>query len=201
MKKGDCKYQDLSKHAVPKNFRGKNVIAVQLWWIIQSTLFGCSPQFMYGWRRFLLRLFGAVIGKKVLIRPSTKITYPWKLSVGDFSWIGDDTVLYNLGQINIGKNVAIAHRVYLCTGIHNYQNISFTIGQKPIRIEDEVWLPNDVFIGPGVVIGKGCVIGARSTVLKNMPEGMVCYGNPAKPVKKREIVEGFCLEQIHNDKQ
>lgn len=186
MKKEDCKYQDLSQFVIPKGFRGKNVIVVQLWWIIQSTLFGCSPQFMYSWRRFLLRLFGAEIGKEVLIRPSAKIIYPWKLSIGDFSWIGDNTVLYNLGQINIGKNVAIAHRVYLCTGIHDYQNISFDIDQKPVTIEDEVWLPNDVFIGPGVVIGKGCVIGARSTVLKSMPEGMVCYGNPAKPVKKRQ---------------
>jgi putative colanic acid biosynthesis acetyltransferase WcaF len=180
-------YQDLSQYKNPKYFRGKNIFVVQLWWIVQSTFFALSPRFLYGWRRFILRLFGAKIGKGVLIRSSVKVTYPWKLSIGDFSWVGDDTVLYNLGQINIGKNVAIAHHVYLCTGIHDYQSISFDIAQKPIIIEDEVWLPNDVFVGPGVNIGKGCVIGARSTVLNSLPEGMICYGSPAKPIKERYI--------------
>jgi putative colanic acid biosynthesis acetyltransferase WcaF len=183
------KYQDLSKHVVPKGFREKNIIVVQLWWIIQNTLFGCSLQFLYGWRLFLLRLFGATIGEKVLIRPSAKITYPWKVYIGDFSWIGDETVLYSLGEIKIGKNVSIAHRDYLCTGLHDFTKMTFDIQQKPIIIEDEVWLSNDVFIGPGVTIGTGCVVGTRSTVLKSMPEGMICYGNPAKPVKRRIVIQ------------
>lgn len=180
-------YQDLSKYKTPKEFRGKNAVVVQLWWIVERTLFALSPQFMYGWRRFLLRFFFAKIGRGVLLRPSVKITYPWKLSIGDYTWVGDDTVIYNLGQIDIGSNVSIAHRVYFCTGLHDFHKITFDIGQKPIKICDEVWLPNDVFIGPGVTIGKGCVIGARSTVLSNMPEGMICYGYPAKPIKKRII--------------
>ena len=183
------KYQDLSKHVVPKNFRGKNIFIVQLWWIVQSSLFAWSPQFMYGWRRFLLRTFGAKIGKNVIVRPSVHITYPWKVEIGDNSWIGDDTVLYSLGNIKIGRNVSIAHRDYFCTGFHDIHKISFDIGQKPIIIEDEVWIPNDVFIGPGVRIGRGTVVGARSTVFKDLPEGMVCYGNPARPVKRRIINE------------
>lgn len=180
-------YQDLSKYKNPSGFRGRNIIIVQLWWIVQGVFFSLSPQFMYGWRRFLLRLFGATIGENVLIRSSVKVTYPWKLIVGDYSWIGDDTVIYNLGEIAIGSHVAIAHRVYLCTGMHDIHKDSFDIGQKPINIKNEVWLPNDVFVGPGVTIHYGCVIGTRSTVLKDMPEGMICYGNPAKPIKKRNI--------------
>ena len=97
------KYQDLSKFEVSKGFRGRSKITVQLWWIVEKTFFAMSPQFFYGWRRFLLRLFGAKIGKKVIIRPSVTTTYPWKLSIGDYSWIGDDVVLYSLGNIIIGK--------------------------------------------------------------------------------------------------
>lgn len=188
---GSCKimdsshYQDLSMFSVPDEFRGRGKVVTQLWWFIQDSLFRFSPKFMYGFRCFLLRIFGARIGKRVLIRPSAKITYPWKLTVGDFSWIGDDSVIYNLGSIDIGSNVAIAHRVYLCTGYHEIDKVTFDIGAKAITIEDEVWLPNDVFIGPGVTIGRGVVVGARSSVFSDMPEGMICYGTPAKPMKPR----------------
>ena len=73
--------QDLNTFKLPKNFRGRNAFTVQLWWLVHSILFKTSPQFLYGWRVFLLRLFGAKIGKKVIIRPSVKVTYPWKLSI------------------------------------------------------------------------------------------------------------------------
>ena len=117
--------QDLQKFKVPDNFRGKSKIIIQLWWIIQATLFRASPQVLYGWRRFLLRCFGAEIGKGVIIRPSTQITYPWKVTIGDYSWIGDDVVLYSLGEIIIGKNTVISQKSYICTGTHDYSKIDF----------------------------------------------------------------------------
>lgn len=178
-------YQDLSKFQVPHDFRGRSKVLIQLWWIVQATLFRISPQFMYEWRNFLLRLFGAKIGKGVKIRPTSNVTYPWNLSMGNYSWIGDDCTIYNLGRISIGSNVALAHKVYLCTGMHDYNDILFAIYAKEIVICDEVWLPNDVFVGPGVTIGRGTVVGARSTVLSDLPEAMICYGNPAKPIKPR----------------
>lgn len=180
-----AKYQNLAEFKVPPDFRGASIWVVQLWWVIQSTLFGMSPQFMFAWRNFLLGCFGARIGKGVKIRSSVKITYPWKLVIGDNSWVGDDCDLYTLGKITIGKNVAIAHRVYICTGTHNYKSLSFDILAEDVVIEDEVWIPNDVFIGPGVTIGFGSVVGTRSTVLHNLPGGMICYGNPAIPIKAR----------------
>jgi len=179
------KYQDLSRFTVPPDFRGRGIFVTQLWWLVQSTCFGLSPKFMYSFRRVLLRLFGAKIGKGVLIRPSARITYPWKLTIGDYSWIGDDSIIYNLGQIDIGSNVSIAHRVYLCTGYHEIDKITFDIGVKSISIEDESWLSNDVFIAPGVNVGHGTVIGARSAVFKDMPAGTVCYGQPCVPIRKR----------------
>jgi putative colanic acid biosynthesis acetyltransferase WcaF len=178
-------YQDLSMFKVSDEFRGRSKWFVQLWWMVQSTFFALSPQFLYEWRSFLLRLFGAKIGNGVKIRPTTRITYPWNLEIGDHCWVGDDCTIYNLGKIKFGNNVALAHKVYLCTGMHDYQDINFRIYAKDIFIEDEVWLPNDVFVGPGVTIKRGVVVGARSTVLNDLPEGMICYGNPAKPVKPR----------------
>ena len=179
-------YQDLSRFRMPKGFRGRSPALVQIWWIVQDTLFRMSPQIFYGWRNFLLRSFGAKIGKKVQIRSTTRVTYPWKLTIGDYVWVGDDCTFYTLGEIIVGSHVAIAHDVYFCTGIHNYTKIYFPIAQKPIRIEDEVWLPNDVFVGPGVTIGRGSVVGARSTVLHDLPSGMICYGHPAKAIRPRK---------------
>lgn len=177
--------QNLFLFKLPPKFRGKHPIVVQFWWFIQATLFNCSPQFAYKWRVFLLRLFGAKIGSNVIIRPSVKITYPWKLTIDDNSWVGDNVDLYTLGEISIGKNAVVSQRSYLCTGSHDYQSERFDIYAEAIVIEDEAWVATDVFIAPGVTIGKGAVIGARSSVYKNMPEGMICIGNPAKPIKER----------------
>jgi len=181
------KYQDLSLFKVPNEFRGKSKLFVQLWWVVQATLFKWSPKILYNWRRFLLRSFGAEIGEGVLIRPSVTITYPWKVKIGSNSWIGDDCVLYSLGEISIGENVALAHKVYLNTGGHDYNKITFDITKKNVIIQDECWLTNDVYIAPGVTIGKGTIIGARSTVLSSMPEGKICVGMPAKPIKDRIV--------------
>lgn len=177
--------QDLSKFKLPKNFRGRNVFIVQLWWIVQSLFFRPSLQFMYSWRRFLLRVFGAKIGKNVLIRPTVRITYPWKISIGDYSWIGDDVVLYSLAEIEIGKSVVISQKSYICTGSHDYLKSTFDIFAKKITIEKESWLATDVFIAPGVTIHKGTVIGARSSVYKNLPANKICIGNPARVLRDR----------------
>jgi putative colanic acid biosynthesis acetyltransferase WcaF len=180
-------YQDLSSFTVPNTFRRKSKIIVQIWWIVHGTLFSWSPQFLYRWRIFLLRLFGATIGHNVKIRSSVTVTYPWKVKIGDHSWIGDDSVLYSLGDITIGSHVAIAHKVYLNTGGHDYEKKTFDIFSKPVVIEDECWITNDVYVAPGVTIGKGTVVSARSSVLKDLPPGKICLGTPAQPIKDRPI--------------
>ena len=92
-------YQKLDRFRLPLDFRGRSAAVVQLWWLVQSILFASFPQFMYGWRRFLLKLFGAKIGNGVLIRPSVRVTYPWKVEIGDRAWIGDHAELYSLGGL------------------------------------------------------------------------------------------------------
>jgi len=177
--------QDLSKATVPPGFRGRPAWFVQLWWMVQALLFHPSPQVLYGWRRFLLRLFGAHVGKGVLIRPSVTVTYPWKLNIGDWSWVGDRVTLYTLGEIAIGENAVVSQHSYLCTGSHDYTRPSFDIYAKPIRVESEVWVAAHVFIGPGVTIGRGAVVGACSVVFKDVPPMVICAGNPLRVLRTR----------------
>lgn len=177
--------QDLSSFRTPPNFRGRSAAIVQVWWLVQSTLFACSPQFMYRWRNWLLRLFGAQIGKRVLIRPSVRITYPWKLTVGDFSWVGDHAELYTLGPIRIGRNAVVSQYCYLCTGSHDMTAQSFDIFAEAITVEDEAWVAAGVFVHPGVTIGKGSVVGARSIVRSSTAPYGLYAGEPLKLLRDR----------------
>lgn len=180
------KLQNLDKFRLPADFRGQPAFIVQLWWLVQATLFRWSPQFMYRWRAFLLRRFGAQIGRGVLIRPTVTITYPWKLKLGDHCWIGDEVTLYTLGELEVGSNSVISQKSYICTASHDIASQDFAIFNKKVTIGSKVWLAADVFVAPGVSIADGCVVGARSSVFNDLPAMMLCIGNPAKPVKPRK---------------
>ena len=177
--------QNLKDFRLPPNFRGRSALMVQLWWFVQATLFRGSPQVCYGFRRWLLRRFGAHIGKGVIVRPSATLTYPWRIRIGDHSWIGDDVVIYSFAEITIGNDVVISQKSYLCAGTHDYRSQDFSIRALPIVIEDQAWVAADVFVAPGVTVGKGAVVGSRSSVFTNLPSMMVCVGSPARPVRPR----------------
>jgi putative colanic acid biosynthesis acetyltransferase WcaF len=178
-------FQDLQQFRVPRGFRGRNGFIVLVWQLVQATLFRLSPQPLYAWRRAVLRLFGAKIGRNVLIRPTARIMYPWKLEINEYSWIGDYVDLYTLDTIKIGRHVVVSQRSYLCTGSHDHEEIAFSYKTAPIVIDDQVWVAADVFVAPGVTIGLGAVIGARSTVFDNIPPGVIALGSPAVPVRNR----------------
>jgi putative colanic acid biosynthesis acetyltransferase WcaF len=139
----------------------------------------------------LLRLFGCAVGRGVQVRSTAEITYPWKVWIGDYSWIANDVTLYSLGEIHIGANVVVSQGSYLCAASHDMESPAFEIYDKPIFVEDEVWIAADVFVSPGVRIGQGAVVGARSTVFHDLPPMMVCFGNPAKPIRPRLTPEKF----------
>ena len=178
-------FQNLEKFRVPSGFRGRSAPVVLLWQLVQSTLFGLSPQPFYAWRRGLLRLFGAKIGRKVLLRPTARVTYPWKVEIGDFSWIGDHVEIYSLDKISIGCHSVVSQRSYLCTASHDIHDIAFAYVTAPITIGDQVWIASDVFVAPGVTIGRGAVVGTRSTVFNDVPAELVAFGQPARAMRKR----------------
>jgi putative colanic acid biosynthesis acetyltransferase WcaF len=174
--------QNLRDFRVPRGFRGRSAAFVQLWWLVQALLFRPSPQVLYGWRAFLLRLFGAKIGRGVKIRPGVKITYPWRLTVGDYVWIGDGTELYTLAEVRIGNHVALAQDIAVITGSHNFRELGFDIYAEPIVIEDECWLCAGAFIHQGVTLARGSVVGARAVVRRDTAPFSINVGLPAKCV-------------------
>jgi len=172
-------WQDLSQFRIPARFRGRSPIVCQLWWVVQASLFRWSPQFAYGFRVGLVRVFGGTIGKGVKIRPTVTLTYPWKVMIGDYSWIGDDVVLYSLGDIRIGSNTVISQKSYLCAADHDSATLSFPLRARPISVGGQVWIAADVFLGPGVSVADGVIIGARSSVFSDLPPGVIAMGSPA----------------------
>lgn len=167
--------------------RGRPVWFILMWWLVQAIAFPLSPHFLNSFRSWLLRLFGARVGKGVIIRPTARFTYPWKVEIGDYSWIGDDVVLYSLDQIRIGQHCVISQKSYLCTGSHDIKDPAFGLITSPITIEEGVWIAADCFIAPGVQIGANVVIGARSSVFSNISHAQVCWGNPCRPHYPRQM--------------
>jgi putative colanic acid biosynthesis acetyltransferase WcaF len=168
--------------------RGRPGWYILLWWLVQAIVFPLTPHSAHGVRVGILRRFGAKLGQGVSIRPTVRFTYPWKVAVGDYSWIGDDVVLYSLDQITIGAHCVISQKTYLCTGSHNIHDPAFGLRTAPIAIGNGAWIASDCFVAPGVEIGANAVVGARSTVLKSMPNQQVCWGSPCQPRYLREIL-------------
>lgn len=159
-----------------------------LWHIAGQPLMRVTFHNWYGLRRWLLRLFGAEVHRTARIRPSAKISYPWRLKVGAHTAIGDHAILFCLGPITIGARCTISQYAHLCAGSHDYTSRTMPLVTRPIVIEDDAWIAADVFVGPGVVVGRDSVVGARSTVLHSLPPGMICSGDNAKPIRERVVV-------------
>jgi len=192
-------FQRLDMFELPAGFRGRSAPFVQFWWIVQTLIVKPLPQICYRIRRLLLRAFGAKIGAGVKIRPGVEITYPWKVVIGDNSWIGDGVTLYSLGPISIGSDSVISQNSYICAADHDYSNVSFPIRARPVELGDQVWIASDVWIGPGVKVADGVVVGARSTVTKDLPAGTICVGSPCKPIKRRIMKQN--PENLHQSNE
>jgi putative colanic acid biosynthesis acetyltransferase WcaF len=157
-----------------------------LWALVGQPLFRLTFHNWYGVRNRLLRLFGADIHPTARIRPSVRITHPWKLRVGAHTGIGDHAILFCIGPISIGERCTVSQYAHLCSATHDYTVRAMTLVTRPIVVEDDVWLAADVFVGPGVTIGRDTVVGARSTVIHDLPGAMICAGDSAHPTRYRE---------------
>jgi len=180
---------DLGRYDQSWYSRGRSAIVIVLWEIIQRTAIQGSLHPMYGWRRFWYRLFGAKIGKAVHIRRTVTCNYPWKVSIGDRSWIGDDAVLYALDDITIGSDAVISQRAYLCTGSHDHTDPAFGLKTAPIRIGDGAWIAIDGLVLPGVTVGTGAVLGAKSLLIKDAEPWTIYVGQPARAIGPRTLRE------------
>jgi putative colanic acid biosynthesis acetyltransferase WcaF len=162
-----------------------NRLARVVWNVFQGTLFRWSPRPMHGWRNFLLRLFGARVGRGAHVYPGVQIWAPWNLEIGEEACCADGVVLYSQGKITLGRRAVVSQGAHLCGGTHDYEQDGFPLVTKPIRVGDHAWIAAEVFVHPGVEIGEGAVVGARSVVVRDLPEWVVCSGNPCEPLKPR----------------
>lgn len=169
--------------------RGRSGVYVLLWWLVQAIAFPLSPHFANGFRCWLLRRFGATVGEGVIVRPTARFTYPWKLTIGDFCWIGDDVVFYSLDEIHLGNHCVVSQKSYLCTGSHDIGDRQFGLKTNPIRLGNGVWIATDCFIAAGVTIGSNTVVGARSSVFSDLPGGQICLGSPCRPKSPRRMAD------------
>ncbi len=178
---------DLSHYSPGRFDRGASLLIEGLWLVVSLILFRLCPFSFSNFKCFILRLFGAKIGKNVTIKPQVKITFPWKLSVGDNVWFGEECWLLNLDYITICNNVCISQRSFLCTGSHDYKRSSFDLIVKPIYIENGAWLGAGCWVGPGVTVGVHAILTAGSVTSKILEPRGIYRGNPAVFVKKRLI--------------
>lgn len=129
----------------------------------------------------ILRFFGASIGSGVLIRNGVRIHWPWKLTIGDNTWIGVDAWLLNLEPITLGSNVCISQQAFICTGSHSATSPTFEFDNAPVVIEDGAWIAARATILRGVTVGKNAVVGATSLVVKDVPADAIRLAQPARP--------------------
>ena len=167
--------------------RGAGLFKESLWLIVSLVLFRLCPFSLSPLKRTVLRAFGAQVGVGVTIKPQVKITFPWKLEMGDHVWLGEECWLLNLERITIGNNVCISQRAFLCTGSHNYKSPAFDLIVKPIQVEEGARIGASAWVGPGVQVGTHAVLTAGSVATSDLQPFGIYQGNPAVLIKQRII--------------
>jgi putative colanic acid biosynthesis acetyltransferase WcaF len=164
---------------------GRNWFVRSVWFFVGSPFLRCQLLPFSSVRRFILRCFGAKLGPGVVLKPGIRVKYPWLLSIGKHTWIGEDVWIDNLVEVGIGSNACLSQGAYLCTGNHDWSDELFGLQVLPIELEDGAWVGARAMIGPGVRIGQSGVAGAGSVVTKSIPPFEIHSGNPARFVKRR----------------
>lgn len=163
-----------------------------LWRVVALFLFRpFSLPFFNRWRIFLLKIFGATIGKQAHIYASAYIPSPRNLILGRHSTLGPEVKLH-FGKTIIGNKVTISQRTYLCSATHEINSINVPLVIGTIIIEDFVWVGAEAFVMSNITIEEGAVVGARAAVFKNVSSWSVVGGNPAKYLKDRIVIDKIC---------
>jgi putative colanic acid biosynthesis acetyltransferase WcaF len=177
---------NVSRYHNPLSWRNK--LARAAWGMVWALLFRTSPGIGFGpaWRRFLLRLFGARIGRGATILPSCRVWTPWNLEMGD-SCLSHHVDCCSVHKIKIGSRLTISQYSSLCTASHDLADPYMRLITAPITIGEGAWICAGVLVGPGVNLGEDAVAAARAVVVRDVEPWVVVEGNPAVFIKRREL--------------
>jgi putative colanic acid biosynthesis acetyltransferase WcaF len=175
--------------------RGRPAIVEFIWMAVQALL---VSSFLPGsaHRRALLRLFGARIGAGVVIKPGVRVKFPWRLAIGQHSWIGEGVWIDNLADVTIGDHCCLSQEAYLCTGSHDWSKPEFDLIVKPIRVADGSWVAARAVLGPGTVVGEGAIVGLGSVATGTLEPFGIYRGNPALQAGMRRPGAASGAEEI-----
>lgn len=180
---------NLASFQNPEFDREGGILKATLWYLV-NVLFFINPLFIArGVKVALLRLFGAQVGIGVVIKPGVNIKYPWKLSIGDHCWIGENVWIDNLAEVTIGPHCCLSQGAMLLTGNHNYKKTSFDLITAPIKLGHGAWVGARATVCPGVTIGEQAIVTVASVATSDVPDSVICQGNPAKAIRMRLITE------------
>ncbi|MAZ54971.1 MAG: colanic acid biosynthesis acetyltransferase WcaF [Flavobacteriales bacterium] len=168
--------------------KGASYFKIALWTLVYSLIFKNHLIPFSFFKVFFLRLFGAKIGKNVIIKPAVKIKYPWKLIVGNNCWIGENVWIDNLETVTIQDNVCISQGAFLFCGNHDFKSTSFNLMVDTINIESGAWIGAKSIVCPGITIFSHAILMAGSFANKDLEPYTIYKGNPAKKYKERIII-------------
>ncbi|HLH56769.1 MAG TPA: WcaF family extracellular polysaccharide biosynthesis acetyltransferase [Verrucomicrobiae bacterium] len=165
--------------------RGASRPVEALWYAFKCLVFLSAVPYPTSFKCAILRRFGARVGRGVILKPRINIHFPWKLTIGDFTWIGEEVFILNFEPVVIGSHCCISQRAFLCTGNHDYRQVEMPFRNRPIAVNDGAWVGAQVFVGPGVTVGSDSVLTVGSVATRSLPPEMICSGNPCGPVAPR----------------
>ena len=167
---------------------GAGLLKRAAWYAVNALLFDSWLLPLSAPKRALLRLFGARVGRGVVLKPRLNIKYPWHLELGDHVWLGEGVWLDSLARIRVGDNVCISQEAYVLTGNHDYRDARFGLRVEAVTVEAESWIGARAVVCPGAQVGRGAVLAAGAVLLGRAEAGGVYQGNPAVRVRERHAV-------------
>ncbi|MGC2659479.1 MAG: WcaF family extracellular polysaccharide biosynthesis acetyltransferase [Bryobacteraceae bacterium] len=168
---------------------GRSLLVQILWFAFGAPLLRSKVVPFNSVRCALLRLFGAQLGCGLVVKPGVRVKYPWRLSVGSFSWLGEDCWIDNVANVSLGENVCLSQGAYLCTGNHDWSDVRFALIASPIVVQDGAWIGAKAVVGPGVYVNQCGIVTLGSVAVRDVPPYEIHAGNPACLLRKRLIRE------------
>lgn len=167
------------------HYKPGGIIKIGFWYFF-NVFFLLNPWNPFSKLKVLvLRMFGAKIGKGVVIKPSVNIKYPWKLKVGDYVWIGENVWIDNLDTVTLASHSCVSQGAMLLCGNHNYKKSTFDLIVRRITVEEGGWVGAKSIVAPGVVVGSHALLTAGSVATQNLKPYGIYTGNPAEWKKER----------------